>query len=807
MMRSTHRARKGLPILLAAALALVACEPTPTTPSTTTTTKPVPTTTPTKPVTAAGPASGDGTTAATAGASCFGILRAFPSSPSGTYWLSTPAMDRPAPFYCDMVTEGGGWVLIGRGRQGWTWSPAGQGGATAVRSAVSGSAAFAPAALDNATISGLINGASPAALSDGIRVERATNTAGTAKQQVRMFPRFTKWSWKWDGAQLLNRIVISGTSYAGSNTRDTYESVIAGQTTNKLAGQQGLKRLFTWDWAKNDGLMGFSYGRGAPTGSTSATSNLWQRSSSSYSIPFTRVWLRPRLANNLVYPAAPAGGYAAAPKPAGLKDRSELAPWGVTGMNHTNEVTVEPWNTNVLAIESSSTRVYVGGRFTGVKQGPSGATTAQNALAAFDLDGNWISTFRPVIVGRVWDIALTPDNKLIIAGDFESVNGVANTRGLAALDPTTGAVLPGWKARVSRVSGTEWRVRSLDVRGSWIYAAGTFDRVVAGTSTVPVAVTNAMSISTANGTLGTWKPTPNGSVVDIAVTNDSTRVLMAGNFASVGGSATHAYFGITNLSNGTPVSGAAAWKPSDTTRPRYQQAVADLGDRLLVGGSEHNTQLWNKARTTLLDASITKPGGDTQVIEVVGSKAYVGCHCGGWIYHGTNVFPMPPSFRAIDSINLIGVWDTATWTYDTTWFPASLKGASGEGVWAIEPDARGCLWVGGDLNRGAYTGVAATDWLGGFARFCPLDATAPTTPGGFTVASTGLSRKLVWTPATDASGAVTYDVIRNGQVIATVSSATLTYTDATAPAGTRYTVRAVDARGNRSASPAPVTVS
>jgi hypothetical protein len=153
------------------------------------------------------------------------------------------------------------------------------------------------------------------------------------------------------------------------------------------------------------------------------------------------------------------------------------------------------------------------------------------------------------------------------------------------------------------------------------------------------------------------------------------------------------------------------------------------------------------------------------------------------------------------------VWDTATWTYDTTWFPASLKGASGEGVWAIEPDARGCLWVGGDLNRGAYTGVAATDWLGGFARFCPLDATAPTTPGGFTVASTGLSRKLVWTPATDASGAVTYDVIRNGQVIATVSSATLTYTDATAPAGTRYTVRAVDARGNRSASPAPVTVS
>ena len=489
-----------------------------------------------------------------------------------------------------------------------------------------------------------------------------------------------------------------------------------------------------------------------------------------------------------------------------MKDRSELAPWGVVGLNHTDEQTVEPWNTNVLAIESTSTRVYVGGRFTGVKQGPTGATTAQNALAAFDLDGQWISTFRPVIVGRVWDIALTPDNKLIIAGDFTSVNGVANTRGLAALDPTTGAVIPGWKARISRVGGTEWRVRTIDVRGSWIYAGGTFDRLVAGTATVPVAVANAVSVSTANGAQGPWKPTANGSVIDLAVTNDSTRVLLAGNFASVGGSATHAFFGITALTNGAPVSGAAAWKPSDPTRAKYQQAVADLGDRLLVGGSEHTTQLWNKARTTLLDASITKPGGDTQAIEVVGTKAYVGCHCGGWIYHGTNVFPMPTSFRAIDSINLIGAWDTATWTYDTTWFPSSLKGASGEGIWAIEADTRGCLWVGGDLNRGGYSGVAATDWLGGFARFCPLDATAPTTPGGFNVTSTGTSRKLVWTAATDATGVTSYDVIRNDRVVATVSAATLTYTDASAPTGTRYTVRAVDARGNRSASPAPKTV-
>ena len=106
------------------------------------------------------------------------------------------------------------------------------------------------------------------------------------------------------------------------------------------------------------------------------------------------------------------------------------------------------------------------------------------------------------------------------------------------------------------------------------------------------------------------------------------------------------------------------------------------------------------------------------------------------------------------------------------------------------------------------TGNAATDYLGGFARFCPADATAPSTPGSFSVASTGTSRKLTWTGSTDpGGGTVTYDVVRDGKVVAQTSAATLTYTDPSAPAGTTYTVRAVDVRGNRSASPAPKTVS
>jgi trimeric autotransporter adhesin len=757
-----------------------------------------------------GPTSGpgDGAAAATAGASCWGIKRDYPSLPSGIYWLATPAMDRPAPFYCDMVTDGGGWVLLARGREGWLWTPAGQQSPATVRNITSGPDAFAPASLPAATIDGLINGASPAALGDGIRVERALNTTGTSFQQVRLYPRFTRWTWMWEGGHLLNKVVIGTTTYKGSNTRDTYAAA-PGQTTNELAGQQGTNRLFTWTWGQNGNKAGFSYGSGGPAGSTSSTHHLWQARSNGYTLPFTRVWARPRLANTTTWPGIPAGGYPAAPKPTLLKERNELAPWGVTGLNRTGEQLVEPWSTNVLALEVGTDRVFVGGRFTGVQRGPGGTVTPQGSLAAFDLDGNWVSTFRPTIAGRVWDLALTGDGKLIVAGDFTSVNGAPNTQGLAALDPVTGAVLSGWRANVARVSATPMRVRTLAVRGTTIYAGGVFDQVTGGSATTPTTVSNAISLSTLDGSLGTWRPTPNGQVVDVALAANGSRVLMAGFFATVGGSTRQANFAVTRASDGAPVSSVAPWIPATGTpaTARYQQAVAEVGDRLLVGGSEHSTQLWDSSRTTLLDAAITKPGGDTQVFAVAGDAVYVGCHCGGWLYEGSNDFTTPSGARRIEAINLVGRWDAATWTYRTDWFPGSLRGAFGEGIWAMDTDARGCLWVGGDLVRGAFSGNAATDYLGGFGRFCPQDTTVPTTPGGFSVTSSGTSRTVRWTASTDPGGGnPTYDVIRNGRVIATVSAATRSHTDPDGPKGSAYTVRAVDVRGNRSASPPPVTV-
>jgi trimeric autotransporter adhesin len=748
---------------------------------------------------------GDGTTSASAGASCWGIKQAHPSSANGIYWLNTAALERPTQFYCDMTTQGGGWVLVGRGREGWTFNPFGQGSPQTVRNTVSGPAAFAPASLPSSTVEALLNGQPVNTLDDGIRLERATNTSGSNTQRYQLFPRYAEWTWSFAAGQLLNRVVIDGTSYNGSNTRDTAASV-AGQTTNQLSGTQGVRRMFTFQWSSHGNKAGFSFGSGVSGGSNSSTNHLWTNASEGSPIPFTRVWLRPKIANDQAgFTPLPAEGFPAEAKPAVLKNRSELAPWGVVGMDRTGETTIEPWHTNVLSLKVHGDRTYVGGRFTGVQQGPNNPEVSQPFLAAFTLDGQFVSTFRPQVNGRVWDIVATDDGKIIIAGDFTSVNGSADAQGIAALDATTGQLVPGFKARAFRADGGRSFVRALDIRDGVVYAGGNFNRFHGGTWNV-ITTTNAVSFSASNGTPALWRPRPNGQVVRLDVSDDASRVLLAGYFEAVNNDTNHRKFAITDAATGNPVAGIGPWTSSVGSSNRdYQQAVEDLGDgRIVVGGSEHNIQVWNWNRTSLLDAAVTKQGGDTQAIERFGDITYIGCHCGDWVYEGTNNWTSPSDFRSVEPINLVGAWDTETWEYQTDWYPSSLKGARGEGVWAIDKDAAGCLWVGGDLNRGGWSGNAANDWLGGFARFCPDDTTPPTTPTNLTATPAGEGVKLDWGASTDASGTVSYDVYKDDRVIATVWGRT--YTDPKVEGAARYTVRASDARGNRSASPAPISI-
>lgn len=87
------------------------------------------------------------------------------------------------------------------------------------------------------------------------------------------------------------------------------------------------------------------------------------------------------------------------------------------------------------------------------------------------------------------------------------------------------------------------------------------------------------------------------------------------------------------------------------------------------------------------------------------------------------------------------------------------------------------------------------------------DTAAPSVPSGVSAAALSPSRvALSWQPSTDDVGVAGYRVYRNGSLIG--SSATTTFTDATAAPATSYayTVSATDAAGNASAQSPSVTV-
>ena len=159
-----------------------------------------------------------GLTSDDAAPSCWAIKQSFPSSPDGLYWLETATLVAPQQFYCDMTNDGGGWVLVGRGRNGWKWYETGQGTAAAVRTATTGTAAFSPATLSDTTINELLGGGRPDALTDGVRLIRATNSSGTNWQQARWYLTNTaNWTWEFAGGEHL-----SGVSYGSQSSSGNY---------------------------------------------------------------------------------------------------------------------------------------------------------------------------------------------------------------------------------------------------------------------------------------------------------------------------------------------------------------------------------------------------------------------------------------------------------------------------------------------------------------------------------------------------------------------------------------------------------
>ena len=745
---------------------------------------------PLTPTTPASAATGthDGSSSDKAAASCYEVKQVNPSASSGTYWLYTPQMSGPAQFYCDQETDGGGWVMIGRGREGWTESYNGTGDPNQLHQNPTGPSAFTPVQLPANTVDALLNGIKPQDLPDGMRLHRAHNARGTQWQNVYVQrPQTEQWTWAMSYGQRWGTVKFTGAGINRTAHMGRHASEMApGITTSSV-------RFFA---NPNQGYqIGFAYGALVNFGNENPDSYIYQkRGSAGYSIPFTQVFLRPKLTQRDLNFSQIGSGSAASNRRALPNSYTMPVRWRTseqTGTGKKNEM-----NTYVQAITQVGDTVFTGGDFKYVESA-GGERVDQSYLAGYNVDsGELVRSFRPTFNGQIKALEALPNNRLAVGGEFTEVNG-EKVNHFVILDATTGQIDRTWDLQIQRRNGDAVQVKTLLVQDGYLYIGGNFTHVKGNTSKAYAYSRGAARIKLSNGAVDwNWRPNFNGTVNGITAASDNSTVHAAGYFTELNNQRA---FRLAAL-NGSDASNIRwEWEPSlklnitDRIVYAFQFDVQDAGSTVWTAGADHLIANYSKNGYGRISTAISKYGGDWQDLHLSGNTIYGACHCGDVLFEGsTGYHTYWKESKAVHRMRLVAAFDKDSGEVVGEFSPV-LKGASGYGVWESFVDSRGNLWVGGDINRSL--GANGEQRTVGFARFAPRDVTAPSTPSNLSVQRDGSTDKLSWSGVRE-SGA-RYQVLRDDRVIATVSGTSyeVEHTD-----GARYYVRSIDASENFSAS-------
>lgn len=723
----------------------------------------------------------DGSSPAQAAASCWAIKQDNPDSKDGSYWLLAPGMEAPQEFFCDQTMDGGGWVMIGRGREGWDRYPQGQGDPQALTERTRTPESFGTVQLPEETINGLLSGQAVNSLGDGFRVVRATSASGAPWQSVDISPdRMQDWTWALSTEETGRYRVDNGGWYRTGIMETPF-----GLNTGSGYIDLSMTRARNYK-------MGFGFGRSMYGGSTSDTNFLWSPSGSS-PLPYSEVYLRPRITNDdpRFEPVEDAGTPAQEQR-ALVSNYSAPTDWGVTG--NLNGRTIEG-NSQGQAFAEIGDTIYVGGNFTAATQRSTGTSVPRAGVAAFDKNtGELRQAFNVELNEQVKALLALPNGKLLIGGDFTTVNGQPRV-GTVLVDPVTGAVDESWSLEVtSRLSNGIISVRSLSLTDDFVYIGGAFTHLKDANS--PWVYARGAGRVSHQGTPDiAWNPEFNGSVMDVDTSETGDRFYAAGYFTQTINHPSNKAAILSTAPGAAPVDPNWNFTGSDRYSTNYQQAVDDSGGLVFFGGSQHSLFGFDRDTLARRSGSITKKiGGDIQAIAGNGDITYAGCHCSDNAYQGAYTWTtMNSNWTKVDNIQWFGAWDAQTGEQLGQFSPYMLN-SNNAGAWSLFLDSDGALWAGGDFT-GSRTSQTRTQWNGGFVKYPPRDATAPATPANASIS--GVTQEgvvLAWDAISDAAS---YEVIRDDRVVATTTRTTLTV-----PSGgdNRFFVRAVDEAGNRSAS-------
>jgi hypothetical protein len=277
----------------------------------------------------------------------------------------------------------------------------------------------------------------------------------------------------------------------------------------------------------------------------------------------------------------------------------------------------------------------------------------------------------------------------------------------------------------------------------------------------------------------------------VALSADGSRAYVGGTFNATNENPAFQSFAAVDTVRGELVPGLSPFVRVVDEKVQFsqRQAILELGDRIIMGGSEHDIQIYDRETMAFVRGHITLRGGDLQALTTVGGLVYGSCHCGDFVFSDARTYPSPAGFSRVDPISFIGAFTPDDLRYVQIWQP-QLKAEGGDGPWDLVGDSRSCLWAGGDLS------ASGSVWLSNVARFCPRDTKPPSAPTGLVVEEAEGSRTLSWNPSSDRD--VRYWVYRDDRVIAVTDSTR--YQDHSPNRGHTYFVRAVDSGGNKSAT-------
>ena len=744
----------------------------------------------------------DGSSSDKAAASCYEAKQVNKDAKSGKYWLYTPSMSAPQQFYCDQETNGGGWVLIGRGRDGWTENYHGRGAASKLYTSPEGDDAMTPVQLPSTTVDELLNGQKPQDLEDGVRFRRALNTDGTEWQNITAHRDQTeRWTWALRSNNIWSNIDVSADNPQYMQRDRTHFDKTEGHIQ-----QNGTYSVLNFDEQREQGWkLGFSYSRDVRANGNrneSASNSYLYRPSGSNATPFafTQVYLRPKLTQqNMGAQAIGDNGTAASNRRALPKSGSMPWKWRTSDKSGTGNV--NEMNTYVQAITQVGDTVFTGGDFAYLESA-AGAHVDQSYLAGFNVNtGELVQTFKPKFNGQIKSLEALPNNKLAVGGEFTEVNG-EKVPGFAVLDPATGQLDRELNLQVeNNVSGSALSVKTLQAQGDYLYLGGTFTHLKSSGTPNKVYSRNAARVKISTNQVDrTWTPRFNGTVNGMSASADNSEVFAAGYFTEMNDQRA---FRVARILDSAKKVGTWEVTPSYLPDPQTREKrvwgfhfdVQDAGSSVWLGGTEHMISQYTKNEPmTRLSSSITRNGGDFQDLHLNGNNIYGACHCGDFLYQGSGTHDYAWRGSTVtDSIRLVAAFDKDSGKTLPEFAP-TLKGKSGHGIWESFVDSNGVLWVGGDLNRSLGENGVQQESVG-FVRYAPRDVTPPPAPSNLTVAQFGDNDQLNWSASGEAGAR--YHVLRNDRVIATVNGTSykVKHTD-----NARYFVRAADANGNYSAS-------